>query len=158
MLAEIHLEDNYVAEAAIAYERVYDYREMNGSSNGGDINCIVKATYLNKAAYLYVYAENYDHAIINLEKAIILCSGMMGDAFGKTSYFDACIIKVFLGNIVECRSILTKYQQNNWTTNKEYKMLNEIIDAMTTSNSLSFSRAIAKYEPWQSKLLLASKK
>src|SRR5437868_7060020 len=109
MLAEIHLEDNYVAEAAIAYERVYDYR---------DINCIVKATYLNKAAYLYVYAENYDHAIINLEKAIILCSGMMGDAFGKTSYFDACIIKVFLGNIVECRSILTKYQQNNWTTNK----------------------------------------
>ena len=153
MLAEIYLEDKYFSDAAAAYECAHDYSEIDKSLNLAT-SCLVKA------AYILIGNEDYDRSIINLEKSAAYYAKTTNDFRCRPLYFDISIIKMFLGDIVECKSILAKYQHSD---SNEYKMLDAAINAMEIFDPTSFSQAITDYDscqrlkPWQSKLLLTVK-
>jgi len=158
-LAEIAEEDSRLTDAIIAYEKACDYYEADNSPSTG-MACLLKA------AYLCIDCCEYDQAINVLERAAThYANNQLTTSKCKQLFFEAGILRMFLGDIVECKKSLTRYTQmlNTFIKSREYTMLDATIIAYESTDSEAFSNAVTEFDSiqplqrWQTAILLAIK-
>jgi len=158
-LAEVAEEDSRITDAIISYEKACDYYEAENSPSTG-YACLLKA------AYLCIDVVEYQKAIDILEKAAAYyANNNLTNSKCKQLFFDALVLRIFLGDLVECKKTLTRYcsMKNDFHKTREYTMLDACIEACEKFNPGDFSNAVTEFDSlqplqrWQTTVLLAVK-
>lgn len=152
-LAHLYQDDSF-PEAIASFEKAFKYYEMEDSSTAA-YRCLLEL------AYLLISSQEYEKALVNLEKVINYYStGVVPKFKCNKLCFEIIIIHLFLGNIAECKKLLSKYKALSFGKSKEFEILYKAITAYENYDHEEFTQVISSYditESWILDLLLKIK-